>query len=179
MVSLRRCLLLMCPRNGKGEAEAQTIGFPRALFKGFDTKTKALLWYQANGGVLSNQEVGDEIVDDPPKPPPDVTPSAVTPPAVTPPDVTPTGVTHPTITFSYHDEPAFLLEDAKTRKQFDIPPFAQIIYTDGACPDNGLATSHAGIGIFHFPNSPHNLSARLPGHTKPTNAQNSTLSSKP
>jgi ribonuclease HI len=62
-----------------------------------------------------------------------------------------------------HDHSEYMSEDAKVRTQYDIPPLAQIIYTDGACPSNGLQDPQAGIGIFFSPNSEHNVSARLPG----------------
>jgi ribonuclease HI len=39
----------------------------------------------------------------------------------------------------------------------------QYIYTDGACSSNGTTAGRAGIGIFHAPNDPRNISARLPG----------------
>lgn len=39
----------------------------------------------------------------------------------------------------------------------------QYIYTDGACSSNGTTAGRAGIGIFHSPNDPRNISTRLPG----------------
>lgn len=71
--------------------------------------------------------------------------------------------TLPPISFSPEDQSTFISEHAKIREQYEIPPSAQIIYTDGACPSNGLFAGRAGFGIFFSPDSPHNLSARLPG----------------
>jgi len=53
--------------------------------------------------------------------------------------------------------------DKDLRQQLDIPPSAEILYTDGACPSNGKTSSTAGIGIFYGPHDPRNVSLRLPG----------------
>jgi ribonuclease HI len=42
-------------------------------------------------------------------------------------------------------------------------PDPQYIYTDGACSSNGTTAGRAGIGIFHSPNDPRNISACVPG----------------
>lgn len=39
-----------------------------------------------------------------------------------------------------------------------------MIYTDGACPSNGLIAGRAGIGVFFGLDDPRNISSRLPGH---------------
>ena len=55
------------------------------------------------------------------------------------------------------------LQDAQIRQQHEIPPTAEVIYTDGACPSNGTIDRRAGIGVFFGLNDPRNISARLPG----------------
>ena len=57
----------------------------------------------------------------------------------------------------------FIPPDKDLRQQLNIPPSAEILYTDGACPSNGKTSSTAGIGIFYGPNDPRNVSLRLPG----------------
>ena len=59
--------------------------------------------------------------------------------------------------------PAAATDDTDLRQQLNIPPEAQIVYTDGACPSNGKDSSTAGIGIFYGINDPRNISLRLPG----------------
>lgn len=39
-----------------------------------------------------------------------------------------------------------------------------IIYTDGACPNNGNNPTSAGIGVFFGDNDPRNISLKLTGH---------------
>jgi len=59
--------------------------------------------------------------------------------------------------------------DSSIRSQYNIPPDAELIYTDGACPSNGTLEGRAGIGIYFGPNDPRNISARLPGKEHQTN----------
>lgn len=44
-----------------------------------------------------------------------------------------------------------------------------LVFTDGACPNNVRPDAAGGIGIYFGPNSPHNISQRLPGSEIPTN----------
>jgi ribonuclease HI len=47
------------------------------------------------------------------------------------------------------------------RRKFDIPPTAEIVYTDGACDHNGKVMARAGYGVFF--GDRRDISARLPG----------------
>jgi ribonuclease HI len=49
------------------------------------------------------------------------------------------------------------------RRKFNIPPTAEIVYTDGSCLHNGTIMARAGYGVYFSENNPRNLSARLPG----------------
>jgi len=60
-------------------------------------------------------------------------------------------------------ESAGSYDDSALRRQLQIPPDAEIIYTDGACSSNGKGFSSAGIGVFYGINDPRNVSLRLPG----------------
>ncbi|KAF8534598.1 ribonuclease H-like domain-containing protein [Trichophaea hybrida] len=37
-----------------------------------------------------------------------------------------------------------------------------LVFTDGACPNNGCSTAVGSISVYFGPNSPHNISQRLP-----------------
>ena len=54
-------------------------------------------------------------------------------------------------------------DDQSMRKTYNVPQDAMMIYTDGACPSNGLVAGRAGIGVFFGLHDPRNISARLPG----------------
>jgi len=57
-----------------------------------------------------------------------------------------------------------MLDDTAVRRKFRIPNDAETIYTDGACPRNGMVDGRAGIGVFFGSGDERNISARLPGH---------------
>jgi len=42
-------------------------------------------------------------------------------------------------------------------------PGCEVIYTDGACPNNGKDGARAGIGVWFGRNDPRNISERCPG----------------
>lgn len=52
---------------------------------------------------------------------------------------------------------------------FDLSIYDQVIFTDGACKNNGKANPKAGIGIFFGQNNFKNISQPLDCHLKATN----------
>jgi ribonuclease HI len=150
----------------RAETETHVSGYPNALHKGFRTESEASQWFLENSDRSTETETGLQsalpVATLLPKFPNTFNPSLLEslPPVTL---LSPTHLAPPLPSEEALPADEFAAQDEKVRKQYNIPPDAQIIYTDGACPSNGLNNSRAGIGIFFSPSSPHNISRRLPG----------------
>jgi len=170
--------------NLRAEAEQQVNGFSGAMHRSFRTEADAREWFLANsprsstsmrtgGGVARINPAGAELR--PNEPPP----QNFSIQSVLPTDRPPNPFNIDTITLEHvGSDPALQInrytsetapDDTPLRRQLSIPSDAVIIYTDGACPDNGTLAGRAGIGVFFGLNNPRNVSARLPMKIQQTN----------